>query len=231
MNVLILGAAGGIGSQLVSDLAELHNLLLGYNQNMPVAQSAKLEPVDACSFESVQSFVQTGLDEFGSVDSIVNLPGNLILKPAHLSTEEEFYQSIDINLKSAFAVVRAAGSILRDCSIVLMSTAAVRVGLANHELISCAKSGVEGLARSAAKTYAKKNIRVNTVAPGLVDTPLSSKIVNNQMALNVSKKMHAVGEIGKPKDISNMISFLIDSENNWITGQKFVVDGGLSSTK
>ena len=116
MNVLILGAAGGIGSQLVSDLAELHNLLLGYNQNMPVAQSAKLEPVDACSFESVQSFVQTGLDEFGSVDSIVNLPGNLILKPAHLSTEEEFYQSIDINLKSAFAVVRAAGSLLRAVS-------------------------------------------------------------------------------------------------------------------
>ena len=123
MNVLILGAAGGIGSQLVSDLAELHNLLLGYNQNMPVAQSAKLEPVDACSFESVQSFVQKGLDAFGSVDSIVNLPGNLILKPAHLSTEEEFYQSIDINLKSAFAVVRAAGSLLRDCSVVLMSTA------------------------------------------------------------------------------------------------------------
>ena len=84
MNILVLGAAGGIGSQLVSDLAEFHNLLLGYNHNMPVAQSAKLEPVDACSFDSVQSFVQTGLNEFGSIDSIINLPGNLMLKPAHL---------------------------------------------------------------------------------------------------------------------------------------------------
>ena len=231
MNILVLGAAGGIGSQLVSDLAEFHNLLLGYNHNMPVAQSAKLEPVDACSFDSVQSFVQTGLNEFGSIDSIINLPGNLILKPAHLSTEEEFYKSIDINLKSAFSVVRASGSLLRDCSIVLMSTAAVKVGLANHELIASAKSGVEGLARSAAKTYAKKNIRINTVAPGLVDSPLSSKIINNSIALNVGKKMHALGEIGKPKHISNMISFLIDPENNWITGQNFVVDGGLSSTK
>ena len=231
MNILVIGAAGGIGSQLVSDLAEFHNLLLGYNHNMPVAHSAKLEPVDACSFDSVKSFVETGLNKFGSVDSIINLPGNLILKPAHLTTEEEFYQTIDINLKSAFSVIRAAGSLLEDCSVVLMSTAAAKIGLANHELIASAKSGVEGLARSAAKTYARKNIRVNTVAPGLVDTPLSSKIIQNSIALSASKKMHALGDIGNPKHISNMISFLIDPENNWVTGQNFVIDGGLSSTK
>ena len=231
MNILVIGAAGGIGSQLVSDLAEFHNLLLGYNHNMPVAQSAKLEPVDACSFDSVYNFVEKGLQEFGSVDSVINLPGNLILKPAHLSSEDEFYKTIDINLKSAFAVIRAAGSLLTDCSIILMSTAAASIGLANHELIASAKSGVEGLARSAAKTYAKKNIRVNTVSPGLVDTPLSAKIVQNSIALSASKKMHTLGEIGKPKHISNMISFLTDPENNWITGQNFVIDGGLSSTK
>ena len=77
----------------------------------------------------------------------------------------------------------------------------------------------------------KKNIRVNTVSPGLVDTPLSAKIVQNSIALSASKKMHTLGEIGKPKHISNMISFLTDPENNWITGQNFVIDGGLSSTK
>ena len=214
MNILVIGAAGGIGSQLVSDLAEFHNLLLGYNHNMPVAQSAKLEPVDACSFDSVYNFVEKGLQEFGSVDSVINLPGNLILKPAHLSSEDEFYKTIDINLKSAFAVIRAAGSLLTDCSIILMSTAAARIGLANHELIASAK-----------------NIRVNTVSPGLVDTPLSAKIVQNSIALSASKKMHTLGEIGKPKHISNMISFLTNPENNWITGQNFVIDGGLSSTK
>ena len=112
-----------------------------------------------------------------------------------------------------------------------MSTAAASIGLANHELIASAKSGVEGLVRSSAKTYARKDIRINSVAPGLVETPLSSKIVSNPIALKASEKMHALGRIGKPKNISDMIRFLINPEHNWITGQNFIIDGGLSSTK
>ena len=232
MNVLIIGASGGIGKVLVDDLVDLSfNLLLGYRLNKPVVKSTESQLVNAESFEEVNNFVQIGLEKFGKIDAIINLPGNLILKPAHLCTEEEFYDTINKNLKSAFAVSRAAGSLLRDCSIVFLSTAATNIGLANHELISSAKSGVEGLVKSAAKTYARKNIRFNCVAPGLVDTPLSSKITSNPIALKASQKMHGLGRIGKPSHISNMIKFLINPENDWITGQNFVIDGGLSSTK
>tara|TARA_Y100000768_G_scaffold171682_1_gene128476 strand:+ start:2108 stop:2800 length:693 start_codon:yes stop_codon:yes gene_type:complete len=230
MNILIIGAAGGIGSKLVHDLMGTSNLLLGYynsSLNVPV-ESAKL---DATDFESVTSFVQKGLDKFEEVDALVCLPGSLILKPAHRCTEEEFYSTIDTNLKSAFSVTRAAGELLKDCSIVLMSTAAASVGLANHELIAAAKSGVEGLAKSAAKTYARKNLRFNTISPGMVETPLTSSITSNDIIRKASEKMHALQRIGKPRDISNMITFLINPENNWITGQNFIVDGGLSSTK
>ena len=230
MNILIIGAAGGIGSKLVHDLMGTSNLLLGYynsSLNVPV-ESAK---VDATDFESVTSFVQKGLDKFEEVDALVCLPGSLILKPAHRCTEEEFYSTIDTNLKSAFSVTRAAGELLKDCSIVLMSTAAASVGLANHELIAAAKSGVEGLAKSAAKTYARKNLRFNTISPGMVETPLTSSITSNDIIRKASEKMHALQRIGKPRDISNMITFLINPENNWITGQNFIVDGGLSSTK
>ena len=232
MSVLIIGAAGGIGTILVDDLVDLSfNLLLGYRSNKPVIKSAESQLVDAENFQSVHDFVQHGKDKFGKVDAIVNLVGNLILKPAHLCNEDEFDQTINKNLKSSFAVVKAAGSMLEDCSIVLLSTAATKIGLANHELISSAKSGVEGLVKSASKTYARKKIRFNSVAPGLVATPLSSKIVNNPIALKASEKMHALGRIGEPEDISRMIQFLINPQNNWITGQNFVVDGGLSSTK
>ena len=148
-----------------------------------------------------------------------------------MCSESEFYQTIDINLKSSFGVIRAAGKYLENCSIVLMSTAAAAIGLANHELISSAKSGVEGLTKSSAKTYARKNIRVNTVSPGLVRTSLSKKITENPISLKASEKMHASNKIGEPKQISNMIKFLIDPENDWITGQNFIIDGGLSSTK
>ena len=232
-NIIIIGASGGIGSKLVDDLVETSfNLLLGYHKVLPsVATSAESRPVDATDFNSVNSLIEYGLEKYGSIDAIVSLPGNLILKPAHLSSEEEFYTTIDINLKSAFGVVRSAGRLLRNCSIVLMSTAAASIGLANHELIACAKSGVEGLVRSASKTYAKKDIRINSVAPGLVNTPLSSKIVGNPIALRASEKMHALGRIGKSDDIASMIRFLINPEHNWITGQNFIIDGGLSSTK
>tara|TARA_Y100000748_G_scaffold272697_1_gene246764 strand:- start:499 stop:1191 length:693 start_codon:yes stop_codon:yes gene_type:complete len=230
MNTLIIGAAGGIGSELVQDLMGTSNLLLGYynsSLNVPVES----DKVDATDFKSVTNFVQKGLDKFGSIDALVCLPGSLILKPAHKCTEEEFYNTIDTNLKSSFAVTRAAGELLKDCSIVLMSTAAASVGLANHELIASAKSGVEGLARSAAKTYARKNLRFNTISPGMVETPLTSSITSNDIIRKASEKMHALQRIGKPRDIANMIKFLINPENNWITGQNFIVDGGLSSTK
>jgi len=232
MNILIVGAAGGIGSQVVKDLSEdsSHNLLVGYHHTK-INTDYETVSLDATKFEEVENFVNRGMEKFGNVDAIINLAGNLILKPAHLSTEEEFYETIDINLKSSFGVVRAAGKLVKDCSITLLSTAAASIGLSNHELISSAKSGVEGLAKSAAKTYSRKNIRVNTVSPGLVDTPLSKEITENPIILKASIKMLALNKIGKPKQISNMINFLINPENDWITGQNFVVDGGLSSTK
>ena len=231
MKALIIGGAGGIGRKLSEDLSkDSVDIFLGYHSK-PVDSVYKSKKIDATKFEEVENFIQNGIETLGKVDAIVNLPGNLILKPAHLSSEEDFYNTININLKSAFGVVRAAGKLLDNCSIVLMSTAAASIGLSNHELISSAKSGIEGLSKAAAKTYARKNIRVNTVSPGLVDTPLSKKITENPIVLKASIKMLASNKIGEPKQISNMIRFLIDPENDWITGQNFVVDGGLSSTK
>ena len=230
MNIIVIGAAGGIGSELVQDLMGTSNLLLGYynsSLNVPVES----DKVDATDFDSVENFIKKGIDKYESVDGVVCLPGSLILKPAHKCTEEEFYNTINTNLKTSFSVTRAAGELLKDCSIILMSTAAASIGLANHELIAAAKSGVEGLARSAARTYARKNLRFNTVSPGMIDTPLTKSITSNEIVKKASEKMHALQRIGKPRDISNMIKFLIDPENNWITGQNFIVDGGLSSTK
>ena len=98
-------------------------------------------------------------------------------------------------------------------------------------MIVAAKAGIESMVRSASVSYLRSALRFNAVAPGLIDTKLSEKIVKNPISLKVSKKMHNRGRIGKAKDISNMIQFLLNPENNWITGQTFIVDGGLSSTK
>ena len=93
------------------------------------------------------------------------------------------------------------------------------------------QAGIEAMVRSASVTYARKSIRFNAIAPGLVDTPLSHNIISTPSSLEYSKKLHVTGKIGTPQDISNMIQFLLNSNNQWITGQIFTIDGGLSTTK
>ena len=159
--------------------------------------------------------------------------GSILLKPAHLLTDREWMETLNINLNSCFYIARAAGKYMLKTggSVVFITTAASLIGLPNHEAISAAKAGVQGLMLSAAATYAANNLRFNCVAPGLVSTRLSSAIINNPKALDISLKLHPLTRIGQPQDVANMIAFLIDPENSWITGQTFGVDGVLSHLK
>jgi NAD(P)-dependent dehydrogenase (short-subunit alcohol dehydrogenase family) len=233
---VIFGAYGGVGSALCSRLAKRGaNLLLAGRDEARLAPlaaelGAQTFPVDATNLRQVESCIKHASELHGGVNGVANCVGSLLLKPAHLLTEEEWDATITTNLKSAFAVVRATTAAMakQGGSIVLFSTAAVRIGLANHEAISAAKAGVEGLALAAAATYASKGIRVNCVAPGMTQTPLTAKLLQNEMTARASAGMHALGRIGEPNDIASAIEWLLDPEQSWVTGQVIAVDGGLS---
>lgn len=234
MKTVIGAAYGGVGSALARQLAAAGHelLLLGRNGDKLAALCGEIGgqyvPLDLTNLEAVEAAVGS----FGPVDAVVNCAGSILLKPAHLTSEAEFQQTIDTNLKTAFVCLRAAArNMPQGGAVVLVSTAAARIGYANHEAIAAAKAGVTGMALAAAATYAPRNIRVNVVAPGLVDTPLASRITGNEMALKASTAMHALGRIGKPEDVARMIAFLIDPANTWITGQLFGVDGGLGTLR
>lgn len=170
--------------------------------------------------------------EFGALTGTANLCGSILLKPAHLTSDDEFAETIAVNLLTAFHVLRAATRTMTNGgSVVLMSTVATRIGLANHEAIAAAKSGVNGLVISAAATYAARNLRVNAVAPGLVRTPLAEKITSNELALRASTAMHPLGRIGTPGDVAAAIAWLLDPATAWVTGQVISVDGGLSTVR
>ncbi len=115
--------------------------------------------------------------------------------------------------------------------MIFFSSAASKIGLKNHECISSAKAAVSSMVLSAASTYAKFNIRFNAIAPGLVDTPLTKNIINNKISLDYSKKLHGLNRIGEPKNFIPIINTLIDNRSDWITGQTFFIDGGLSNAK
>ncbi len=232
---VVVGAAGGIGSalsrQLVSRGGEV--VLIGRSAERLAPLAAELlapaYALDAASFEPLEQAIAAA----GPIHGIVNCAGSLLLKPAHLTTEAEFQQTLHANLTTAFATVRAGAKALSAAggSIVLCATAAARTGFANHEAIAAAKGGVIGLTLSAAATYAPRNIRVNCVAPGLVATPLAARITSNEAALKASTAMHALGRIGRPEDVASAIAFLLDPENSWTTGQILGIDGGLGSIR
>jgi NAD(P)-dependent dehydrogenase (short-subunit alcohol dehydrogenase family) len=188
---------------------------------------------DATVAADVERAVQAALAAHGRLDGAVNCVGSVLLKPAHMTRDEEFLATLATNLHSSFWLVRAAAKAMESSggAIVLVSTAAAAIGLANHEAIAAAKAGVEGLARSAAATYAARRIRVNCVAPGLVRSALTARITGNESALKASLALHPLGRVGEPADVARALEFLLDPANDWITGQVLGVDGGLGMLK
>lgn len=237
--VLVMGAAGGIGSATARMLASQRNQLILAGRPGPDLDSLAAEtggtayPLDATSTAEVGAAASTAVESFGRLDGIANCVGSLLLKPAHITSDEEWHNTIATNLTSSFAAVKAGAKAMRPSggSIVLISSAAAQTGLANHEAIAAAKAGVAGLTRAAAASYGRQGIRVNAVAPGLVRTKLTARLTSSPQAEQASLAMHALGRLGEPEDVASAIAWLLDPTQSWVTGQVIGVDGGLGSVR
>jgi NAD(P)-dependent dehydrogenase (short-subunit alcohol dehydrogenase family) len=187
-------------------------------------------PTDVTAAAACDAAVARAVETYGRLDGVAHCVGSVLLKPAHLTSDEEWALTQALNLTSAFYMLRASVRAMQRSggSIVLVSSAAAAAGLVNHEAIAAAKGGVAALALSAAATYASRGIRVNCVSPSLVRTPLTASVTQNELALKASLSLHPLGRIGEPDDVASAIAFLLDPAHNWITGQVLGVDGGLS---
>ncbi len=237
--VLVLGANGGLGSAVCRLLASSNYKVVCAGRNKEAVSELAEElgtfaiACDATDFASMASCFETASIEFGRLDGVVNAVGSLHLKPAHTTTEEDWMKVIQTNLTSAFACIKygAKAMMANGGSIVLVSSAAAFTGMPNHEAIAAAKGGVSSLSRSAAATYARHNIRVNCVAPGLMDTNLTRVITNNKAQLEASAQMHPLGRIGTPEDVAPAVEWLLSDKSSWVTGEEIKIDGGLASLK
>jgi NAD(P)-dependent dehydrogenase (short-subunit alcohol dehydrogenase family) len=236
---LVIGATGGVGSDLCLRLFKREaRVILAARCKDEVSSLAKNHAAeslicDVTDFSQIKECIESAGRIFGRLDGVALCVGSLLLKPAHLTTEEEWSSVIALNLSAAFATVKYAAKAMmgNGGSIVLVSSCAARVGLPNHEAIAAAKAGVEGLARSAAATYARHQIRVNCVAPGLLNTKMARSITANEIQLQASKDMHPLSRIGEASDVSNVMDWLLSAESFWVTGQSIAIDGGLSSLR
>lgn len=235
-SIAIIGATGTIGSALARRLTRHGQkvLLVGRNENKLQSLSEELGQsfvtVDLTSSRPLEEALGTATDAQGGFHALVNCIGSILLKPAHATTDDDFRQVVETNLFTAFATVRVGARLLRERggTIILFASAAAEIGIQNHEAIAAAKAGVIGLARAAAATYAPHNIRVNVVSPGLIRTELTRRIWENATSASASAQLHALGRLGEPEQVASLVSWLLDAENDWITGQVIGIDGGLA---
>lgn len=236
---VVIGATGGIGAELCRLLCAYGAHVVAASRNSDkvrqLAENIGVRPftLDATDVDQVAACLADAQQTFDRVDGVANCVGSLLLKPAHLTSNTEWQTTLATNLTTAFATVHAGAKAMLQTggSIVLVSSAAARVGLANHEAIAAAKAGIIGLTLAAAASYAARGIRVNCVAPGLVRTPLTAQLIANEASLNASAAMHPLGRIGEPSEVATAMAWLLDPKQSWITGQVLGIDGGLATLR
>ena len=222
----MIGGSYGIGLPLVKILNKEFNVHVACRTNDQLqSENVNFIKFDALSDEFDNSLIPDEIHGF------VYLPGSINLRPFKGLSVEAFKQDLEINLISLIKVLKTVMPKLvaaDNSSIVLMSTVAVQRGMPFHSSVSASKGAIEGLTKSLAAEYAPK-IRVNAVAPSIVDTPLANRFLNNDLKIEKSAQKHPMKRVGNSADIAETINFLLSEKSSWMTGQIIGVDGGTST--
>ena len=142
---------------------------------------------------------------------------------------DTFKEDMELNFFSMVNVIKTVMPIMTEgSSMVFFSTVAVATGMPFHTSVAAAKGAIEGFAKSLAAEYAPK-VRVNTIAPSLVDTTLAKRLLNNDKKRALMDERHPLKRVGEAKDIANLACFLLKEESSWVTGQSIGIDGGIST--
>lgn len=237
--IFISGIAGGVGEALATRLKAAGCQVGGAGRASPRLEAFRdrypevpVQEADFTRSEEASAAVEHFAAAAGGLDGYVHAVGSIFLKPLHLTKDAEWEAVLATNLTSAFYGCRAALGPMRrqkSGSLVLFSSVAGRIGLGNHEAIAAAKGGIEAMVRALAATNASMGVRVNAIAPGLVDTPAAAMMTSNPAMREMSERMHPLGRIGTAEEVAALSEWLLSDGASWMTGQVVSLDGGMGA--
>lgn len=241
--VVITGASRGLGAQMAYDFAKHGADLVLASRNKENCETVAEEvrklgrsvltiSCDVSNLSDIKSLMNQAVERFGKIDVLVNNAGANITKPAIEVTEEDWDYINDVNIKGLFFSSQEAAKIMlqqNNGKIINISSVG---GVKPYKRIApytATKAAVIHLTRSLASEWARYNIHVNSIAPGLISTEINKKEMENKEWLERATKAIPLRRLGEPKDISQIALYLVSDAANYITGQTFFIDGGTLS--
>jgi NAD(P)-dependent dehydrogenase (short-subunit alcohol dehydrogenase family) len=236
---LVTGARGGIGRALCTqlkadgwriaaagrDAAALHD----------VPADARIAADTTTPEGATHAIAQCQAALGAAPTALAHCVGSTLIAPLHRTNTEQYREVVRVNLDSAVFMLGAWVEALRSAqqpgAAVFASSVVARIGVANHEAIAAAKGGVEALVRSAAATYAPLNLRINAVAPGMTDTPMTAGLLKLPAMREGAGKQYPLGGVQGADTVAAAMAWLLSDAASRITGQVVAVDGGFTSVR
>jgi 3-oxoacyl-[acyl-carrier protein] reductase len=237
---IVTGGARGIGRSIAMTLAAAGaNIVINYTSSSKAAEevveeakklgvSALAVKADVSKNDEIENLVKEVLNNFSSIDILVNNAGitrdNLLIR----MSEEDFQDVIDINLKGAFICTKHVSKVMmkqRTGKIINIASVVGVMGNAGQSNYAASKAGLIGFTKSIAKELAKRNINVNAVAPGYIETDMTASLpekVREEFMINIP-----MARGGVPQDVANVVLFLSSKYSDYVTGQVINIDGGM----
>ena len=235
--VMITGASGGIGRALAQQLHGLgHRVVaVGRDASRIVDVPATLRvSADTTTPEGAALAIAACQEALGATPGgLAHCVGSTLIAPLHRTKLDAYREVMRINLDSAVFMLQAWIAALQGGpgAAVLASSVVARIGVANHEAIAAAKGGVEALVRSAAATYAGQGLRINAVAPGMTETPLTANMLKLPAMREGAGKQYPLGGVQTATQVADAMSWLLGDGAARLTGQVIAVDGGFTTVR
>jgi NAD(P)-dependent dehydrogenase (short-subunit alcohol dehydrogenase family) len=234
---LVTGARGGIGRALVARLRSRGLRVAAVGRNMATLSDVPADAhiaADTTTPEGAAAAFAACREQLGAAPSwLAHAVGSTLIAPLHRTQAEQAREVLRINLESSLWTLQAWIASLNGApgAAVFVSSVVARIGVANHEAIAAAKGGVEALVRGAAATYAAQGLRVNAVAPGMTETPMTQGMLKLPAMRDGAAKQYPLGGVQTADEVAAAMDWLLSPDSARLTGQVLAVDGGFTTVR